>query len=168
MSESLPTRSSLLVRLRDPRDEQAWAEFVEVYTPLILRVAMQTGLQRADADDLAQDVFRAVAGAIGRWDPDPRQGTLRGWLFRIARNLSLNLLASRKHQAIGSGDSAIADLLDQQPAPDAQDTAWFDEEYRRSVFRWATGRIRGEFHDWPSGGPPWRARARGTSPPTSG
>src|SRR3954470_13883371 len=98
MSESIPTRSSLLVRLRDPRDEQAWAEFVEIYTPLILRVAMQTGLQRSDADDLAQEVFRVVAGAIGRWDPDPKQGTFRGWLFRVARNLSLNVLASRKRQ----------------------------------------------------------------------
>ena len=104
-----------------------------------------------------------VAGAIGRWDPDPEQGTFRGWLFRIARNLSLNVLASRKRQAIGSGDTGIAQLLDQQPAADPEDTAWFDEEYRRSVFRWATARIRGEFQEstWQAF---WRTAVEGQSP----
>lgn len=71
MTDSPATRQSLLVRLRNPRDEQAWAEFVAIYAPLIDRVARANGLQSADAADLAQEVFRAVAGAIDRFDPDP-------------------------------------------------------------------------------------------------
>ena len=59
-----PTRASLLVRLKSPRDERAWTEFVENYEPLIHRLARARGVQGADADDLAQDVFCAVAGAI--------------------------------------------------------------------------------------------------------
>ncbi|MEI8382986.1 MAG: hypothetical protein WCJ09_22890 [Planctomycetota bacterium] len=43
------TRSSLLVKLREPHDQQAWGEFVELYLPLILRLAKQRGLQEADA-----------------------------------------------------------------------------------------------------------------------
>jgi hypothetical protein len=35
MADSPGTRPSLLVRLRDPRDAQAWAQFVDVYAPLI-------------------------------------------------------------------------------------------------------------------------------------
>ena len=68
------TRASLLVRLKPPRDERAWVEFVEIYEPLIHRLARARGVQEADADDLAQDVFRTVADAIEQWDPRPLQG----------------------------------------------------------------------------------------------
>ena len=51
------TRPSLLVRLKAPRDEHAWLEFVQIYEPLIARLARRQGLQEADADDLTQEVF---------------------------------------------------------------------------------------------------------------
>jgi hypothetical protein len=71
MVETPSTRASLLIRLRDPRGERAWAEFVEIYEPLVLGLARRHGLRGADADDLAQEVFVAVASAIGRWELDP-------------------------------------------------------------------------------------------------
>src|SRR4051812_30805186 len=114
MTESPSTRPSLLIRIRDPQDELAWAEFVEIYTPLIHRLARSKGLQEADAADLTQDVFRAVAGAIDRWDPDPALGSFRGWLFRISRNLMVNLLASQRRHPRASGDSDVARLLEER------------------------------------------------------
>jgi len=147
MRESPETRPSLLIRLRDPRDERAWSEFVAIYTPLIHRLARQSGLQGADADDLAQEVFRAVAGAIDRWDPDPARGSFRGWLFRIARNLVINGLDARRRQPMAAGDTEVRRLIEQQPAPGPDATALFEEEYRRGLFRWAVDRVRGEFRE---------------------
>ena len=147
MRESPDTRPSLLIRLRDPRDERAWGEFLDIYAPLIHRLARQSGLQGADADDLAQEVFRAVAGAIDRWDPDPGRGSFRGWLFRIARNMVINLLDARRRQPIGAGDTEIHRLLEQRPATGPDATALFEEEYRRGLFRWAVDRVRGEFKE---------------------
>ena len=117
MAESPRTRPSLLIRLRDPQDERAWAEFLEIYTPLVYRLARQKGLQDADAADLTQEVFRAVAAAIDRWDPDPARGSFRGWLFRIARNLFINALAAQQRQPRGTGDTDFNRLLAEQPAP---------------------------------------------------
>jgi RNA polymerase sigma factor (sigma-70 family) len=145
MTDSPATRQSLLVRLRNPRDGQAWAEFVAIYTPLIDRVARANGLQSADAADLAQEVFRAVAGAIDRFDPDPARGSFRSWLFRIARNLVVNLLAARRIRPQATGDSDVQEMLERVPAADGAETTFFDLEYRRRVFVWAAEQVRGEF-----------------------
>jgi RNA polymerase sigma-70 factor (ECF subfamily) len=139
----------LLVRLKFPRDEQAWVEFVEIYEPLVHRLARRGGLQGADADDLTQAVLRAVAGAIDRYDPDPDRGSFRAWLSRIARNLVVNLLAARRRRSAGygTGDTDIVALLEAQPAPEGQDSSLFDVEYRRRLFAWAAERVRGSFHE---------------------
>jgi RNA polymerase sigma-70 factor (ECF subfamily) len=147
MTEIPQTRPSLLARLRDPQDERAWAEFVEIYQPLIHRLARQRGLQDADAAELVQEVFVAVGAAIDRWDPDPSRGKFRNWLFQIARNLMINLLAKQRRHPQGTGRSEIARLLERQPAADGEDSVLFDHEYRRQVFHWAADRIRGGFRD---------------------
>ncbi len=147
MSEPPTTRPSLLVRLRDPMDERAWGEFVEIYGPLIRQLARQRGLQEADAADLVQEVFRAVAGAIERYDPDPAKGSFRGWLSTIARNLIVNLLNAQRRHPRGSGDSEIQQLLEQQPAPTSEQSVIFDAEYRRRMLDWAAERVRDEFSE---------------------
>ena len=68
MTDPASTRPSLLARIRDSRDRQAWAEFVEIYAPLVYGYAQKRGLQDADAADLTQEVLRAVAGSVARLD----------------------------------------------------------------------------------------------------
>ena len=147
------TRASLLLRLRDPRDERAWGEFAAIYGPLVLDVARRKGLQDADAADLRQEVFRAVAAAIAGWDPDPALGSFRGWLFRIARNRAVNALVALGRHPRGSGDTAVARLLEQQPDPTADaEAAEVEAEARRRLFAWAAEQVRSEFRP-----PTWRA-----------
>ena len=100
MDETPATRPSLLVRSRDPRDERAWGEFLEIYSPLVYQFARRKGFQDSDADDLAQEVFRAVAAAIDRWDADPSRGSFRGWLLRITRNQMIDFTVRNKRVVI--------------------------------------------------------------------
>src|SRR5437868_6129671 len=109
------TRRSLVLRLRNLEDEAAWAEFVQLYEPLVYRLARNKGLQDADAQDLCQDVFRAVSSAIDRWDPDPAKGSFRGWLFRIARNLLVNFLVAQGRRPRGSGRTSVHEMLEARP-----------------------------------------------------
>jgi RNA polymerase sigma-70 factor (ECF subfamily) len=147
MAEIPRTRASLLVRIRDPHDEGAWAEFVGIYEPVLYRVARQRGFQDADARELTQEVFIAVASAIDRWQLDPNRGRFRTWLFRIARNLSINLLVSRRRHPQGTGSTDIQALLDQQPGPPAEDSNLFDAEYKRELFGRAASRVRDQFRE---------------------
>jgi RNA polymerase sigma-70 factor (ECF subfamily) len=163
MDEAPSTRHSLLVRLRDRDDERAWSEFTEIYVPLVHRLARRWGLQDADAQDLVQEVFRAVARAIERYDPDPDRGSFRGWLSRIARNLIINLLAARRRQPQGTGDTDMHRLLEDRPDPTGEDSVFFEVEHRRRLIAWAAERIRGEFSEaaWQAF---WQTGVEGKSP----
>jgi RNA polymerase sigma-70 factor (ECF subfamily) len=147
MERTPTTRPSLLLRLRGPRDERAWSEFASIYAPLVYRLARRKGLQDADAADLVQEVFRAVAGAFESGAFEPGRGSFRGWLFRVARNLAVNHLVRQARQPRGGGGSALRELLEGWPAPSADDSALFEAEYRRQLLHWAAGRVRGEFSE---------------------
>lgn len=147
MREAPETRPSLLLRLRDARDDRAWSEFQQIYEPLIYRLGRRNGFQDADARELTQEVLLAVSKAIDQWDPDPGRGSFRGWLFRIARNLMINSLTKQRRHPQGSGDTDFNRLLNEQPAEDSQHSTYFDHEYKRQTFRWAAEQIRDEFKD---------------------
>jgi RNA polymerase sigma-70 factor (ECF subfamily) len=145
MVDSPTTRPSLLIRLRNPRDGQAWSQFVDVYAPLVYAFASGHGLQDADAADLMQDVLRAVSMAISRFDYDPRQGSFRSWLFTVARNKLRNFLAGQARRARGAGDSGIRQLLEEQPDRGQEDT--WNREYERHLFHQAAAQIRSGLQD---------------------
>jgi RNA polymerase sigma-70 factor (ECF subfamily) len=141
MGETPSTRPSLLVRLRDAQDDEAWRQFVEVYAPLIYGFARKQGLQDADAADLTQDALRVVSEAIKQLEYDPRRGSFRTWLFTVVRNQLFRLRARQARPGRGSGDSAAQEQLQQVPSAD-EDSALWDEEYRRRQFVWAAERVR--------------------------
>ncbi|MFT5328589.1 MAG: RNA polymerase sigma factor (sigma-70 family) [Planctomycetaceae bacterium] len=147
MQTSPETRPSLLLRLRNPQDEQAWREFLEIYEPLIERLSRRRGLQHADARELVQEVLLAVSGAIDRWDPDEAKGSFRGWLSTITRNLTINLLKREGRHTRGTGDSEFARLMNEQPDPVGENTALFDLEYRRRLFQFAAEHVQEQFEE---------------------
>jgi RNA polymerase sigma factor (sigma-70 family) len=141
MAKAPTTQPSLLVRLRDPRDADAWAQFVDLYAPLVYGHARRHGLQDADAADLTQSVLRAVAGSVARFDYDPRRGSFRGWLFTIVRNKLCSFLGRRDDPGRGTGDTSTLRLLEAQAAPDEESARW-DAEYEQRLFAWAVDQVR--------------------------
>jgi RNA polymerase sigma-70 factor (ECF subfamily) len=150
------TRDSLMLRLRDPQDQQAWTQFVSIYEPLILNSFRKRGLQDADARDVAQQVVVAVMQAVNTWQPDGREASFRRWLFAIARKLALRFVQratpERGPSRRGVGGSDMLEILNQVPDPDPGTIQAFDEDYRDAVFQWAAEKIRCEFRE-----PVWRA-----------
>src|SRR5438876_8026382 len=118
MVEPPLTSASLLVRIRDGRDQEAWQQFVRVYAPVVYGFARKRGLQDADAADLMQDVLRSVAGAAGRLEYDPQRGSFRSWLYTITRNKLYSFLDGQRRQVRGSGDSGAQQRLEEHAAPE--------------------------------------------------
>jgi RNA polymerase sigma-70 factor (ECF subfamily) len=144
MSPSPETRPSLLVRLIDRSDQDAWHEFARIYGPVVYRLALRKGLQHADAEDLAQQVLTAVSKAIDRWQIDPARAKFRTWLHRIAHNLIVNAL-TRAAPDRASGSEGAQAQLNQQAASEGPESDLVRIEFRREVFRWAAEQIRHEF-----------------------
>jgi RNA polymerase sigma factor (sigma-70 family) len=145
MGDPLLTRASLLARLGNPQDGAAWQKFVELYGSLVYGFARQRGLQDADAADLTQEVFLAVARAAGRWQYDPRQGSFRGWLYGITRNKFARFLQRRGAGPVGSGDSNTRRYLEEQPSPEPGPEAAWEQEFQQQLLRLAAARIQGSF-----------------------
>ena len=137
----LETRESLIARLPNHADFAAWQEFVELYEPLVFGLARRHGFQANDAHDVVQEVFSAVAESIDRFSPDKSRGRFRTWLFRVARNQTLNQLRKRKRNLPLSGEPETQAMLESQ-ADGQPDDDEFDSAFRRRAFRWAARRVR--------------------------
>ena len=85
MTPTPTSQASLLFRLRDSQDLEAWVEFVEIYEPVIYRqlpVAsrqlQKCGLLDADARELMQEFLIAVSRRIEHWEFAKERGSFRG------------------------------------------------------------------------------------------
>ena len=137
------TRASLLLEIRDKENSLAWSEFVSIYMPLLHSYSMKAGLQDSDAADVAQDVLRQVVTHIQSFEYQPERGSFRGWLLTIARNLLRKRAAKKHNGTIGTGESAVVEMLSQQPAREESD-AW-ESEYQQRLFQVAAENIKTEF-----------------------
>ena len=115
MTRTPSTRGSLLLRLRDPQDHEAWVEFVSLYEPVAYRLLRRHGLQDADAREVMQELFIAVSRSIDRWDPAKERGSFRGWLHRVARNLVINWLKHSDRRVAAAGGREL--IIGQWPNP---------------------------------------------------
>jgi RNA polymerase sigma factor (sigma-70 family) len=144
VTEPTGTRPSLLVRLKDAGDGDAWRQFVQLYAPLIYRYARNHRLQDADAADLTQEVLRAVHRGIEKLEYASQMGSFRGWLFTLAHHRLCDFLTRRQRQAQGTGDTTANEVLQEIPAP--QEDVW-NREYEQRLFAWAAEQARGEFKE---------------------
>jgi RNA polymerase sigma-70 factor (ECF subfamily) len=143
MVDSPETRLSLLVRIRDRQDSDAWADFVTIYAPLVYGLARRQGLQDADAADLTQEVLRAVVSAAPKFAYDPARGTFRGWLFTVARNC-IRKGAQERKRAAGLGCEQAQRALEGCAAPEVDELEW-EREYQEQLFEWAAEKVRPGF-----------------------
>lgn len=139
MYDAPETRLSLLLRLGDLADNQAWSEFLTIYQPVVLQMAQHHGLQEADAHDLVQNMFSRIAKKAKNWQTEDREGTFRGWLAITTRNLVIDHFRKQKRLPQSVGDSQLQQLPGQEIDQE------FDLQQRKQLFQWAASRCRSEF-----------------------
>src|SRR5205809_4936804 len=81
----IPTRRSLLTRLKDWDDQESWKDFFDTYWKLVYGVAIKSGLNDAEAQDVVQETVLSVAKKMHAFKYDPAVGTFKSWLLLITR-----------------------------------------------------------------------------------
>lgn len=156
MADLPTTRQSLLFEL-GKRNDAAWSEFLQVYEAAIVGYCLRRGLQHDDARDAAQEVFAALHGRLPTWERDSHRGSLRAWLFRVARNVCVDRIKAMRGQESAIGGTHANQLLSEVPgriignAPiDSESDEELSElaiEWRRAKFEWAVEQVRREVRD---------------------
>ncbi len=82
-SSSVPSSLLRAVKAQQP---EAWRQLVQLYGPVVYGWCRQSGTQPADAADMAQEVFRAVAAGVEDFRRERPSDSFRGWMWTITRN----------------------------------------------------------------------------------
>lgn len=144
-NQSPNTNPELLAKIKDNTNEAAWQEFIETYRPLIYGFCINHQLQEADANDVTQEVMKAIARSITNFEYDPKKGRFRSWLFTVTRSKFNNLLESKYKHPQGSGDTEMIRFIEAQPAKEV--TEDWDKEFKKQTLQSAMEAIEHEFSD---------------------
>ncbi len=130
----LPTRRSLLSRLKDWDDQRSWRVFFETYWKLIYRVATKAGLTESEAQDVVQETVIAVAKRMGDFKYDPALGSFKGWLRHIAQCRIADHYRKRERDPVRRGNGPHAEDIQDLPDPNcfSLEESW-DAEWDKNL-----------------------------------
>ena len=142
-SESAATRLSLLIRMRNLRDDDAWKEFFESYGPRIFRWCRRAGLQESDASDVTQEVLTRLMRTIQSFDYDSNRGRFRGWLTIVTNNAIRDYVKQQRAE-VREGNTALLRHLSNLQSASAIDelAAEIDAESAQEILREAEVRVQ--------------------------
>lgn len=132
------TRPSLLLRVRDSADEEAWAEFYELYAPLLYRFARAQGLNHTDAEEVRSQCCMSLVRQIPTFEYDRQKGGFKGWLRTMVSRRVIDRLRKRREQQIESAD------LRRVPNADAPADEIWEQQWREQHLRFCVQAVRGQ------------------------
>lgn len=145
--ELIPTRATLILRLKDWQDQASWQDFFDTYWKLIYRVALKGGLAEAEAQEVVQETMIAVAKHMPTFEYNPAIGSFKGWLLNMTRWRMLDhIRRQNKHRAkiaqpVGCTDET--QLINQvaDPASLNLDALW-NSEWEKNLFEAALSKVK--------------------------
>lgn len=140
------TSQSLLARLNDRADVAAWQRLLAVYEPWLRGWLSRQGLQRADAEDLLQDVLLVVSQELPGFVHNGQRGAFRAWLKAIVTNRVRHFLRSRRNR-IGKASQPLSDWVEQLADPASALSKQWDLEHDQQLVRRTLASIQSDFNE---------------------
>lgn len=110
--------SSLIADWLSSRDEQAARQLIDALYPQVIRIVRNHLPFRLDEEDLAQEVFAQFFKTLDRYNPAL---PLENWVARLAMNVCLKALRSRKRRPelrwsdLSEEEQAVMESLAREP-----------------------------------------------------
>jgi RNA polymerase sigma-70 factor, ECF subfamily len=136
----MTTPPSLLARLRESPEREAWDRFVEMYTPLFFTWTQRLHLNPHDAADLVQDLFTVLLEQLPRFAYD-QDKSFRAWLKTVLLNRWRKHLRRRGTEGVVANPN-LDEISAEEAIPELEEA-----EYRDYVVRRALGLMQAEFQE---------------------
>jgi len=143
--ELIPTRDSLLSRLKDWGDDESWRDFFNTYWRLVYGVALKAGLTGQEAEEVVQETVITVARRIPEFEYDPAVCSFKTWLLTLTRWRIVDQLrkrnsaATRFHSEATVRTATVERVAD--PASLDLDAVW-DREWEHQILEAAIQRVK--------------------------
>jgi RNA polymerase sigma factor (sigma-70 family) len=145
--ELLPTRASLISRLKNWQDQKSWERFFNTYWRLIYGLARKTGLSDAEAQDVVQETMAAAAKHLPGFNYDPKIGSFKGWLLHTTRWKIIDQFRKRgpvgyppcRSSETSMGTDPIHAIPDNSPSPQQKIR---DAEWEKKAFEVALAQVK--------------------------
>jgi RNA polymerase sigma-70 factor (ECF subfamily) len=144
--ELIPTRATLIQRLKNWQDQSSWQEFFETYWHLIYGVATKRGLTKHEAQDVVQETMISVAKHMPAFKYDPAIGSFKAWLLNMTRWRIADQLRKRQslnaHQEFSNDPSLGGEIGIEtcQVLPEL-DKVW-DDEWEKNLLEVAVAKAK--------------------------
>ena len=145
----IPTRHSLLRRLKDSEDHASWEDFFATYSKLIYNVGIKAGLTHAEAQDAVQETVMTVAKKIKDFQIDPARGSFKAWLLQTTRWRIADQFRKRPppaaHHTMSPDETSQTPTAERIPDPASLDLdAVWDEDWKQNLREAAMTKLKTE------------------------
>ena len=144
MGDDWTTRQTLIVRIKNRDDEQAWSEFVSYYRSFIRVILKYLNVSENDIEDLAQDVLLKIWKALEKLNFDSERARFRTWMTAVIRNAVIDFQRAKKRK-IKTVDSDNPLDAEKFPLDNDEFTQIVDKEWRVHITNMALDNIRSSF-----------------------
>jgi len=145
--EVIPTRRTLLSRLKDWNDQEGWREFFNTYWKLIYGVAVRAGLTETEAQEVVQETIVSVAKTMPSFKYDPAACSFKTWLQHLTRKRIVDQF--RKRRPADAADQRHAEerlaieALEECPDGASADLeAIWEEEWQANLLEAALSKVK--------------------------
>ena len=145
--EFIPTRATLIQRLKNWQDQASWQEFFDTYWKLIYGLARKLGLSEEDAQDVVQETMISVARRMPNFKYNPVVGSFKSWLRRLIRSRISDQLRGRGPATVPL--QLASDSPDESPTlketPDNHRQTleeFYEQEWRKNILDAAVFRVK--------------------------
>jgi len=117
-NSSAGTSVTLLERVRDVGDAEAWRTFFGLYFPMVTKYARIRGLRASEAEEVAQECMKTLAGHMRSFQYSRGRGRFREYLRKMVNHQVANMHRRKRPRQAQTGE------LENLASPDASRAAW--------------------------------------------
>jgi RNA polymerase sigma factor (sigma-70 family) len=145
--EFIPTRATLIDRLKNWQDQASWQDFFDTYWKLIYGLARKFGLNEEDAQDVVQETLVSVASKMPNFKYDPELGSFKAWLRTLIRWRIADHVRKRgsANTVPLQGDTETGEESFGKEIPDKSSQTmdqFYEQEWQKSVLDAAVAKVK--------------------------